>query len=136
MSVEAIRKALEAECKAVLPVDQIAWQNVNFEPKSAEEFYEVYVLFAEPENPTQGDGFYRQRGYLQITLQFPANKGPGPARTAADALRSHFHRGLPLEADGVTTIIERTPEIGSGSNDGDRFTIVMKARFWADIFGA
>lgn len=132
---DPISKALETELERASPGVAIAWPNSNFAPPK--EFYqEAFMLLARPENPTMGDGHYRQRGYLQVKLKFPSNIGAGAARARAFELREHFHRGLSMTADGVTTTVEETPEIGSGSTEGDRYVLNVFVRFWADIFGA
>lgn len=136
MTEAAIFKALEVSLRDQAPNFATAWENANFAPVSGTPFQSAFVKLAKPENPTMGDGHYRQRGYLQISLSYPSNEGAGPARARAGDLRAHYRRGLSLTADGVTTVIDRTPEIGSGSNEGDRYNINVFVSFYADIFGA
>ncbi len=135
MSNVAIRKALEVKLKSITPDFPTAWENVSFAPEEW-PYQEVNVLFATPDNPTMGDGYYRQRGFLQVTLKYIKNEGPGDIDARAKLLRDSFFRGLSLVADGVTTIIEWTPEIGPGAIEGDRFVVIVKVRFYADIMGA
>lgn len=134
MSAKAIKKALETAMKNLggLP---IAWANVNFAPPEG-AYQEVDILFAEPENPSMGDDFHRQSGYMQVKLQYPLNVGAGDAITRAQLLRDTFKRGLSLVADGVTTVIERTPEIAPGAKEGDRYVVNVRIRFYANITGA
>jgi hypothetical protein len=141
---EAIYKALELQLQAFDPTFPTAWENVNYEPpydNSGPEpeplpYQATFVLMAKPENPTMGDNFFRQRGYMQVSLRYPPNKGAGDARRRAGMLRDHFRRGLSMTSGGVTTTVEETPEIGSGSNDGDRYVINVFVRFYANIQGA
>lgn len=135
MSTNAISKAFEAEVDLLQPVLPTALENVNFNGSDEEPYQVLYMRFTRPENPTMGDGHYRQRGYCQLRLVYPSNQGGGDASARADAIRDHFRRGLSMTADGVTTIVDETPEIGSGSNEGDRYVINVFVRFYADIFG-
>jgi hypothetical protein len=132
MSNNKIRKALERALKAFDPDFPTAWENVNFEPEEW-PYQSVAILFAEPENPTMGDDFYRQRGFMQVKLYYPLNVGPGTVEARAELLRTAFKRGLSLEADGVITVIDRTPEIAPGANEADRYVVLVRIRFYANI---
>ncbi|CAB4131771.1 Protein of unknown function DUF4128 [uncultured Caudovirales phage] len=134
MSNLAIRQGLEVKLASVLPPLSTAWENDPFEPQADVPYQEAYLLFAKPENPTMGDGFYRQRGILQITLRYPLNAGPKDVGERAELLRETFHRGLSVVANGVRTTIDETPEVPGGSIVGDRYVIVMRVRFYADLF--
>lgn len=136
MSTNAISKAFEAELDNLQPVLPTALENVNFTGNDSQPYQMLYMRFARAENPSMGDNHYRQRGYCQLVLSYPSNEGGGDASSRADLIREHFHRGLSMTADGVTTIVDETPEIGSGSNEGDRYKINVFVRFYADIFGA
>lgn len=135
MSNIAIRAALETAVKALPDNLPTAWQNVAFAIPDA-PYQRVDVLFATPENPTLGDGFYRQRGFMQISLRYPVNEGSGDSAERGEMLRRAFRRGLSLEANGVTTIIDRTPHVPEGVVDGDRFVVNVRITFYADIMGA
>lgn len=135
MSEIGIYQALELELANVGETLPTIFDNTNkATPPGAHQI--VSVFLARPENPTMGDGFYRQRGYMQVSVRYPANEGAGETRERAFALRDHFSRGFTMTAEGVTTTVEETPEIGSGSNDGEHYVINVFVRFWADIFGA
>jgi hypothetical protein len=132
MSNVSIRQALEGKLNAIekLPT---AWENKDF-TKPSGPYQEVYILFAKPENPTMGDNHYRQRGVFQVTLRYPPLTGPLDAQLRAELLRETFKRGLSLSVNSVTTHIDETPEIGEGRNIEDRYVIVVRIRFYADIF--
>lgn len=135
MSNAAIRRALETRLGTVNPALATAWENVDFDPPGADTPYQIAnTMFAAPENPTMGQRHYRQRGIFQISLQYPTNEGPGAAQTRAELLRNTFFRGLSIAADGVTTIVDRTPEVATGAVEGDRYVINIRIRFYADIF--
>lgn len=129
----AIATALEVRLAALLPAIATSWENANYEPVPGTPYQAANVLFAEPENPTFGDDFWRQRGYLQVQLRFPGNTGKAAAFQRAGLLQSWFKRGLSLEADGITTVVEKTPEVTNGTNDGDRYIVNVRIRFYANI---
>lgn len=133
MSAAAIQAALETRLNALTPALATGWENVNFVPPVNANYQVVAVLFAEPENPTLGTGFYRQRGYLQVALHYQQNNGKGDALARAELLRSWFPRGLSMVASGVTTTVDKTPEIGNGQIEGDAFVVRIKVRFFANV---
>lgn len=135
MSNIAIRAALETAVEALPDNLPTAWQNRSFEPSEG-PYQVVSVVFATPENPTLGDGLYRQRGFMQISLRYPVNEGSGDSAERGEMLRTAFRRGLSVEANGVTTIIDRTPHVPEGVVDGDRFVVNVRITFYADIMGA
>ncbi len=130
----AIASALEVRLAALQPPISTSYENVNFNPVAGVAYQVATVMFAEPENPTLGDDFYRQRGYLQVQLRYPSNTGKAAAFQRAGLIQSWFKRGLSLEADSVTTIIEKTPEVSNGANDSDRYIVNVYIRFYANIY--
>lgn len=133
MSIVDIRAALETRLVALNPPIATALENMVYEPVDNTPYQAAFILFAQPDNPTFGDGFYRQGGLLQVNLCYPENVGAGHAAERAALLREWFPRGLTLTANNTTTHIQRTPEIGGGSNDGNRFIIPVRIRFYANI---
>lgn len=133
MSKVAITKALETRLEALDNAFPTQWENSGYKPIQGVAYQAAYLLFARPENPTFGDDFHRQRGYLQVDLRYPSNAGKAAALLKADQLEKWFPRGLSLERDGITTVIDETPEISGGSNEGDRFVIKAIIRFYANI---
>ena len=133
MSNQDISVALEKRLSSM--PDGIYWkmENTAYTEQDGVPFGEVFVLFAEPDNPSLGDGFYRERGYLQVNLRYPINEGAGAASIKAAAVRSWFTRGLPLTENSVTTIIDRTPQILSGRIEGNRYVIPVVVPFFANI---
>lgn len=131
MGTEVIRAALEVALNNVQPPLATAWENVN--APGAGSYQEVWLMLNKPENPTWGDNFYRQRGYLQVKLKFPQNTGTKDIQARANKLRDTFYRGLSWTSGGVTTTVEETPEIGNGSNEGDKFVVSVFIRFFANV---
>jgi hypothetical protein len=133
MSNIKIRQVLEVKLATILPALATVYENKDFTPVDDVPYQEVVFLFAKPENPTMGDGFYRQRGYMQVTLRYPKGTGALDAGLRGELIKDTFKRGLSLTANGVTVKIDVTPEVGSGSNIEDRYVIIVKVRFYADL---
>lgn len=134
MSNRAITKALENKLKAIAPALPIAYNNVNFATPNG-PYQSAYVLFARPDTTGFGSGPYLQSGYMQVGLHYPTGGGAGEAQARGDLIRASFFRGLSLAADGITTVIEETPEVSGGAIEGDRFVVKVLIRFYAQIEG-
>lgn len=133
MSLSAIRAALETQLSAITPALPTAWENAPFEPPAGAPYQRVNLIPAPPENPTFGDGFRRERGMLQVTLAYPLGSGPAQAAARSELIRQAFPRGASLTAGGIVTTIEKTPEIGPGLIEGDRYAVPVRVRFFANI---
>jgi hypothetical protein len=134
VSQTAISNALETRLDALTPTLLTAWENVNF-ISTADAYQSVTVLFAKPENPVFGDNFNRQRGMMIVELVYPLGSGRKDALARAELTKNWFPRGLSLTDDGVTTVIEETPEIAKGGVASDKYVIYVKIRFFANLEG-
>lgn len=135
MSQTAISNALETRLNAIAAPLATAWENVEFAPTGGVEYQKVDILFVEPENPTFGASFNRQRGFMQVQLRYPLNTGRKDALARAEAVKNWFPRGLSLLDSGVTTIVEKTPEISKGGVIDDRYVVNVRIRFFANLEG-
>ncbi len=91
---------------------------------------EVYLLAAEPDNPEMGT-MATEKGFLQISLFYPLDTGPAAAMARAELIRATFIRGASFAASGVTTTVERTPEIAPAMIEEDRYHLPVRVRFYA-----
>lgn len=132
MSRSSVRQALETALNGISPALATAWENVPFEPVEGTPFQAAFLMAAEPDNPEIG-GIYTERGYLQINLNYPLNTGPAAAEARAELIRDTFPRGAAFTADGITTTIERTPEIGSGRTEESRYFLPVRVRYFAHV---
>lgn len=133
MSVTAIRAALETHLNGMAPSLATAWQNVTFQPPAATTpFQVVHLMLADPDNREAGE-HYQERGYFQVTLQYPVQTGPGAAEARALALQTRFKKGTSLTNAGITVVVDATPAIGNGRVDVDRWAVPVKIPFHADI---
>lgn len=133
MSAVLVRAALEVALNAMSPSLATAWENAPYAPISGTPYQRVNLLLAEPDNPEMGGHLHTERGYLQVSLAYPLNAGPGTATARADLIRSTFYRGRSFTSGAITVHIEKTPEIAPGRVEEDRFVIPVKVRFFAHI---
>ena len=134
MSISSVRIALETKLATITPELSTAYENVPFTPVTGTAYQAAYLLPATPANPTMGDGYYREQGIFQVTLMYPLQAGPKTAADRAELIRAAFKRGTTLTSGTVSVIIERTPEIGQGRVDGDRWALPVKIRYYAGVF--
>lgn len=133
MSALKIKAALETALNTITPLLKTIFENSDYVAVTGTAYQMTNILSIEPENPTFGDGFRRERGIFQISLMYPLNAGAGAAVTQAELIRQKFYRGATFVSGGVTVTIERTPEIGAGYVDLDRWRIPVKVRWYANI---
>jgi len=133
MSQNAIRDAIEAALDAIAPALDTVHGNEEYTPVTGRPYQEVHVMFAMPGNPTMGDGFYQELGVLQVNLLYPPGEGGAAAAARAGLIRQAYKRGSTFAAGGITVQIDKTPEASGGSVDGDRWRVVVRAPFHADI---
>lgn len=134
MSIGNVRIALESALNGMAPSVQTAWENVPFTPTPGTAYQAAYLLPAEPENPTYGDNYHRLIGIFQINLFYPLQAGPKAAADRAELIKATFCRGASFTSGSVTTTIQRTPEVGQGRVDGERWMVPVKIRFYAGVF--
>ena len=135
MSAVKERQALEVALAAMTPAISTAYENMPFTPVPGTPYQRVTVLLAQPANHEIGDG-YMDQGFMQVDLKYPLNAGPAAAETRAELIRSTFYRGRSFTASGVTTTIERTPEIMPGRVEEDRFVKPVRIRFFSHVRSA
>lgn len=133
MSIDKVRSALETALNAMTPALSTAWENGPFTPINGTAYQRVNLLTAEPENPSIGNTLYREIGILQITLMYPKDTGSGGANARAELIRTTFKRGNSFTKDGVKVIVERTPEVSPGRVDGDRWSVPVRVRWYANV---
>ena len=137
MSQLVVRRLLETALIAIsggLSSSQTKWENRPFTPTPNVAYQRVDLLPAEPENPTVGDGFYRERGSMQVSLFFPAKGGSKDAQTQAELIRSAFPRGTKFTEGSVTVHVDSQPTILPAYEDGDRYVVPVRVRYYANVF--
>jgi hypothetical protein len=133
MSTVLCRAALETQLATITPALATVYENTEYTPTVGTAYQECYSLFATPENPTMGDGYHRVLGIFQVNLFYPLLAGPGTAYARAELIKAAFPRGSSFTSGAVTVIVDRTPEIGNGRIEGDRYMLPVKIPFFANI---
>lgn len=132
MSVLKIRAALETALTAMSPALATAWENTTYTPTAGAPYQRVTMTFAEPVNIEYGRSF-QQGGLFGVTLCYPQGAGPADAAARIELLRSTFYRGAAFSADGLTTLVARTPLILAATLEGDRYVVPVQVPFLATI---
>lgn len=132
MSLPSVRAALESALNDMSPPVQTTWQNMPYTPVNGTPYQKAFILTAEPGNAEYGS-HYQERGIFQVTLMYPLMTGSAAAEARGELLRTTFARGNSFVSGDVTVMIERTPHIGHGMVDLDRWAVPIKIRFFANI---
>ena len=132
MSIINVRAALQSKLDGMSPSLDTAWENFKYDPVDGTPYQAAYLL-PSVENPTMGDDFHRLIGIFQINLYYPLKAGTATAEARAELIKTTFKRGTSMTSGGITTRIERTPEIPQGRADGDRWMIPIKIRWFAGV---
>ena len=133
MSITNVREALEIKLNSITPALATAWQNYKYTPVTGTPYQIAYVMPAKPDNPTIGDGFYREQGIFQINLMYPLLTGALVAEARAELIRVAFKRGTAMTSGGVKVTVSLTPEIGQGRPDDARWMVPVKVQWSAGI---
>lgn len=135
MSLASIKIALESAVKSAFPTMPIGWENVSYSPPvDGSMWFAVNVIPATPENPTLGDAFHREVGFMQIMISSPIDGGSGKSYSKAELIRDAFPRGTSFTSGGYTVTIAKTASIGPGSRQQDRFMLPVRIYWFANIF--
>lgn len=135
MSDQNIRKAFEKRLALMSPALSTQYENVNFTPVTGTPYQSVYLLPAQPENESLGDGYYREVGLFQITLRYPMNAGPAAAEARAQAIIQHFKRATSMTEGGQSVLVIRTPQKSPAFREGDRYCIPISIYYRSEVFG-
>lgn len=131
MSQLTIRAALETALDGMSPALSTEWENVSFTPPASSTPYQrAHILFATPDNAVIGNE-WMERGIFQVTLRYPIQTGDAAARGRVALLRTEFYRGRTLTSGSTRVIIERTPDAGGGTADGDRWVVPVRIRWFS-----
>lgn len=130
--IAAIRAALETRLSLITPALATAYENTGFKPVAGIPFQRATLMPAQPDNPEFGQG-YQEQGIFHVLLCYPLGKGTADAAARASLVRDNFKRGVSLVKDGVTTIIERTPEIGVSDEDDAFYLLPVRIRWYANV---
>lgn len=111
----------------------IAFENVAFENEEiSAPFVETAILFADTQNPTFGDGFYRCPGIFQLTVRAEDGKGAKEVYELSERLCKYFHRGLTFNLQGMRVLIDKTPSVTSLKKKEPYVLLIISVPFLTD----
>lgn len=131
----AIAKSFENRLQLIDATMKTAYENVAFTMPDDETPFQIVVWTFATENPAMGDGMFRIVAEAEVTLAYPGDTGKAAAFARAGQIRAVFKRGLPLTAEGVTSIVQRTPEIKKAWPKDGRYFLPVSIRLFANIGG-
>lgn len=134
MSIVKIRSALEIALFTMSPALSTAYENFPYKPELGVDFQSAVLFPATPDNTTLGDGYYMERGIFSVTLHYAVENGSAAATTRAELIKALFKRGASFTSGGVTTVVEKTPQIGNGQVDDGRWVLPIRIRYYAQVF--
>lgn len=134
MSLLKVSAAFEKRLGTIANNISTAYENVPFTPVTGTPYQRVRLLPATPENPTLGDGYYREVGFFEIVLFYPLNSGRNAAQTKAEQIKAYFPRGLTMTEAGINVVVPRTPTIATATQLNDRYVIPITVEYYAEIF--
>lgn len=134
MSLELIERALKRHLSQMSPNIATSYEGASFEPTKDVPYQYVQLTPRRPENPTMGDGYYREVGEFQIFLCYPIGKGTGEIRARAELVRKHFKRATTLIESGLDIIVPTTPQVAGTTIAGDRLVVPVLINYSAGVF--
>lgn len=135
MSQVDIRIALEKKLATVSDNFPTAEENTTFKPNVGTPYQESFLIPAAPANPTMGDNHYREEGLFQVNLHYPTGRGIAAAGVRAELIKAAYKRGTTMVENGISVIVELTPEVMKGYPGEQRWWIVpIRIRWFAEIF--
>lgn len=132
---DKIRAALEGHLSLLTPTISTAWENKEFTPANGSPYQVVALRYAAPDNRVIGCDRRYELGFLQVTLCYPINNGPGAIEDRANLLRNHFKRGTTVSNSGQYVQVINTPSKRILGSDGGVFKMVVSINFRAEVFG-
>lgn len=130
MSLKAISTALSTHLSQMPNLPPVAWENgPTFNSPQNDIYLAEYTLPAGVVD--QGlayDSYSYEPGVYQVSVFAPRASNKFDCMAMADAIRSHFSRGLELAKDDVTVKIART-EATQPLQQADRYQQVVTIRY-------
>ena len=79
-----------------LTVFLISTTDLPVRPKVGEAYQRSALAPITPENPTLGDGYFREVGFYQVVLSYPKGEGVGNITTMAELVQDYFKLEIEL----------------------------------------
>ena len=137
MSQKNIRLAFEKKLTAMpsgLGASKTAFENTTFTPTVDVPYQRSVLAPITSENPTLGDGYFREVGFYQVVLSYPKGKGVGGITSMAELVQDYFKRGTTLVEGSDKIIVDRTPQISPVYINDNRAEITIRIRYYSEQF--
>ena len=134
MSNQVIRSLLETRLDTLSPSIATVKENTAYTPVKGTTYQRVFVLMAQTENPTLGDGFKRERGILQVNLYFPEFVGSGASEARSELIKTLFKRGTTMQQGQIRVQVYASPYTGPAMNSEGFFMLPVSVPFIADVY--
>ena len=131
MSLIKIRAALENTLNGITPALASVWENTKYTPVAGTP-YQIVYLKAIPGEPIGSCRQVIYKGWLYVRLMYPQSAGANAITARAELVKTAFALGTSHTKDTATCIVDWTPEFNTEGNDGDRFTGLVKIRFYTN----
>ena len=109
----------------------IAYENQEHTPATGTPYMEVYIIRNQPQPTSLGRaGLDLHTGFMQINLNYPANKGSGTALAKADEIRAIYVAGYKYEFEGQQVTVFSCGA-SQGRNNNGWYTLILTIEWQA-----
>lgn len=122
MAIEEIKRAAERHLAGMPSQWPTAYEGVSFNPPDG-NYLRTQFRIDDPDDPTLGTGYYRERVQFQIFVVTNAGNGSGEAIRYAEDIRDRFKKGTFLLESGVRIHVLTTPRVGSSGIASERIFV-------------
>lgn len=120
-----------------IPLEHVAWENVNFDQPTSDTWAAVFYVPNIPEGRTVGaGGFDDINGFMQIDLNIPNGSGDGGLNAWENKARKYFVAGRSFHYSGQKVLAIQSG-LSQGRNVDNNFkkslTVFFKAQLKREI---
>jgi Bacteriophage related domain of unknown function len=101
----------------------IAYENVEYKPVAGQKYVICQFVPRNPDDPTIGDTYYRERTELQLFVCDALNIGTAGALNTAQSIRDLFPKGWYVSQDGYKVYTFNTAQIKGAVKTNDRLVV-------------
>ena len=131
-AILALKKSVEIKVATLgLPV---AYENVNFTPAANQDYLIVQFMNLQPDDPTVGRGYYRERIQVQVFVCSKLGVGTTPALTKAEQVRALFPKGFSETSGSYEIYTFDTAQVRSAVKTIDRIVVPVIIDFAVGVY--
>ena len=114
MAIEQIKRAAERHLAGMPSQWPTSYEGVSFDPPDG-NYLRTQIRIDDPDDPTLGLGYHRERIQFQVFVVTNAGVGSGEAIRYGEQIRERFKKGTYLNESGIRIYVLTTPKVGSAS---------------------